>query len=220
MMNCTRWYISCSLFEAVLIHVFTSVHRILEVVEDVLNVVEVTPEEPFEFAAPAFGVRVEDPPQDLGAEETFTPNITALFSRIMNSTSRMQTETMPELPPAMVTLGSTVLRPENNESRVTVSTSIYGSDSLFQQRQSFIERTNREREQVGGIVLDVVLRQNGKVANVFRPPNSNVVRPSFTKSAVSEACNVSFLNQILYFLIYLFLCCLSQALYLSQYVIL
>ena len=162
-----------------------SVHRILEFVEAVLNVVEVTPEDPFEFAAPAFGVRVEDPPQDLGADETFTPNITALFRQIMNSMSSMQTETMSELPPAMVTLGSTLLRPVNNESRVTVSTSIYGSDSLFQQRQSFIERTNREREQVGGIVLDVVLRQNGKVANVFRPPNSNVVRPSFTKSAVS-----------------------------------
>lgn len=118
--------------------------------------------------------------------ETFAPNITALFNQILSSTTdSKQMEVMPELPPAMVTLASTLLRLDSNESRLRISTSIYGSDALFQQRQSFITRTNRERERVGSIVLDISLRQNGTVTRIFRPPNSNVVRPSFTKSMVS-----------------------------------
>ena len=73
----------------------------------------------------------------------------------------------------------------SNGSRLRISTSIYGRDSLFQQRQSFMRRTNQEREIVGSIVLDVSLTQSGKVINVFNPPSSNVVRPSFTKRLVS-----------------------------------
>ena len=160
--------------------------RLLEFVEDVLNVVEVTPDDPFEFASPKFGVRVENPPLDLNTMETFAPNITALFSRIMsNTTGSKQMEVMPELPSASVTLGSTLLLLDSNESRLHISTSIYGRDSLFQQRQSFITRTNRERERVGSIVLDVTLRQKGTVTSILRSPNSNIVRPSFTKSMVS-----------------------------------
>ena len=79
--------------------------------EDVLDVVEVAPDDPFEFAAPEFGVRVEEPPEDLGEEESFTPNITALLSEIMSSnTGNMRMDTMPEVPPAQVALSSTVLR--------------------------------------------------------------------------------------------------------------
>ena len=170
------------------VHVFSSyICRLLEIVEDVLNAVEVAPGDPFEFAGVEFGVRVEDPPLDLGTEGTFAPNITALFNQIMSSSmTSMQMEAMTELPPAMVTLSSTLLYPaSNNGSTLRVSTSIYGRDSLFQQRANFIRRTNRERERVGSIVLDVSLRQNGSVINIFSSPSSNVVRPSFTKTMVS-----------------------------------
>ena len=153
--------------------------------EDVLDVVEVTPENPFEFAALEFGVRVEDPPADLGGEDSFTPNITALFNDIMSSTAgSVQMEEMPELPPAMVTLASTLLSPDNTGARPRISTSIYGRDSLFQQRRSFVVSTNQQQERVGGTIIDLTLRLNGNVMNIFRPPNSNVVRPSFTKSMV------------------------------------
>ena len=153
--------------------------RLLDFVEDVLNVVEVIPDNPFEFAAPQFGVRVEDPPEYLGEEETFAPNITALLSQIKSSTAKnMQQEEIPELPPAMVTLNSTLLSPDDTGSKPRVSTSVFASGALFQQR------SNREREKVGSIVVDLSLRLGGKVKNVNHP-NSNVVKPTFTKSTVS-----------------------------------
>ena len=156
--------------------------RILEIVEDVLDVVEVTPEEPFEFAAPDFGVRVEDPPEDLGEEETYTPNLGALLTQVMSST--MTSVEMPEVPSAAVTLSSTLLQRDDSGSRPRISTSVFARDSLFQQRDSFTRRNNLANEIVGGIVLDLTLRSNGVVKNVLGRPNSNVVRPRFTKSVV------------------------------------
>ena len=168
--------------DSILIHL---IHRLLGAVEDVLNVVEVTPETPFVFAAPEFGVRVEGPPEDLGEEESFTPNITGLLNDIMSSTAgNMPMKEVPELPPAKVTLASTLLNQDNNGSRPSISMSIFGRDSLFQQRSSFIIRNKLQQEKVGGIVLDITLRLNGKVMNIDLPPNSNVVRPTFTKSMV------------------------------------
>ena len=159
------------------------IYRLLETVDQVLNFVDVNPDEPFEFAAPEFGVRVEDPPEDLEDGGSFFPSIAPLLNDIMSSAAG-NTE-MPELPPAMVTLASTLLRPvKNGGRRPRISTSIFGRDSLFQQRRSFIMRTNRAQEGVGSIVLDIALRLDGAVLNVFRPPNSNVVRPGFTKSTV------------------------------------
>ena len=155
--------------------------------EDVLNVVEVSPGDPFQFADLEFGVRVEDPPLNLDTEETFAPNITALFNQILIITmTNMQKKTITELPPTKVTLSSALLHMAGDNGRTSISTSIYGRDSLFQQRQSFTIRNNRERHKVGSIVLDVSLRQNGKIVNVFSSPGSNVVRPSFTKTAVSS----------------------------------
>ena len=155
--------------------------------EVVLNVVEVAPGDPFQFADLEFGVRVEDPPLVLDTEETFAPNITALFNQILNITMKdMQKETITELPPAMASLSSALLYPaDNNGSRLRISTSIYGRDSLFQQRQSFTIRNNRERQRIGSIILDLSLRQNGKIIKVTSSPNSNVVHPSFTKTRVS-----------------------------------
>ena len=155
-------------------------HRILGIVEDVLNVVEVTPEKPFEFAAPDFGVRVEDPPEDLDLKESYAPDLGALLSQVMGSTTAsMET---PEVPPAAVTLSSALLERDSKGNRPRISTSVFARDSLFRQRDSF--RTNRPREIVGGIVVDLSLRSDGQVKTVLRPPNSNVVRPSFTKSMV------------------------------------
>ena len=149
-------------------------------------VVEVSPGDPFEFADLEFGVRVEDPPLDLVTEETFAPNITALFNQILNITmANMQKKTITELPPTKVTLSSALLHMAGDNGRTSISTSIYGRDSLFQQRQSFSRGNNRERQRIGSIVLDVSLRQNGRVINVFSSPGSNIVRPSFTKTAVS-----------------------------------
>ena len=160
--------------------------RLLELVEEVLNFVEVTPKHPFEFAAPDFGVRVEDPPAELQEEESFTPNITDLFSLIWNSTAAsIQTEEIPELPSAMVSLASSVLHTNDSESRPQIVVSIYGRDALFQQRQNFTRRIDRESERVGSIVCEISLRQNGKLKTVSSSPNSNVVRPSFMKSRVS-----------------------------------
>ena len=151
-----------------------------------MNVVKVTPDDPFEFAAPGFGVRVEDPPADLGEEESFTPNITDLLNQIKNSTTaQMQMEEIPELPSAMVSLASTLLHPHDNEGRPQIAVSIYGRDSLFQQRQNFTRRINSENERVGSIVCEISLRLNRRVMNVVHPPNSNVVRPSFMKTLVS-----------------------------------
>ena len=158
----------------------------MEIVEDVLNVVEVMPDKPFEFAAPQFGVRVEDPPQDLGEKESFALNITALLSEIMSSTAgNMRIEQMPEVPPAQVTLSSTLLRPKENESQLQVSTSMFVTDNLFQQRDVFIRSGNLMGRGVGSIILDISLRLDGKVQNVERSFNSNVVQPQFTKTLVS-----------------------------------
>ena len=161
------------------------IQRLLGLVEEVLNVVEVTPDKPFEFAAPEFGIRVEDPPADL-REDFFTPNITSLFVQIINrSTENMQTEDGPELTPTVVTLASTLLRSDDNTNRPQIVLSIYGRDTLFQQRQNFTTRNNRQSQRVGSVVCEISLRLNRSVMNVLYPPNSNVVRPSFTKSVVS-----------------------------------
>ena len=158
------------------------INRILDFVKQVLNFVEVAPDEPFEFAAHEFGVQVEEPPDDLEEEGSFTPNITTLLNDIMSRTGR--TMEMPELPPAKVTLASTLLSPDANGRRPHISTSIFGRDSLFQQRSSFIKRKKRSQQKVGGIILDISLRLDGAVMNIFRSLNSNIVRPSFTKSIV------------------------------------
>ena len=156
--------------------------------DSVLNVVVVTPEDPFQFAASEFGVRVEDPPEDLGEEDTFTPNIAALLSQVMNITAaNMLMEEMLELPPAMANLSSTLLSRNTAGSRPRISAAVYGRDALFQERPSFIARNNRETERVGSIVIDISLRLNRSMINISAPPNSNIVRPSFTKSMVSHS---------------------------------
>ena len=158
--------------------------RILAIVETVLNVVDVAPGDPFQFAAPEFGVHVESPPEDLRKEDAFTPNIAGLLSQIMNITlANMPMGELPELPGATVNLSSTLLSRNTTGSRPLVSAAIYGRDSLFQERP----RNNREIERVGSIIVDISLRSNGSVISISRAPNSNVVRPSFTKSMVSHA---------------------------------
>ena len=165
---------------------YFSFGRIFVIVEMVLNVVEVTPGNPFQFAAPEFGVRVEDPPEDLGVEETFSPNLASLLAEIMNRTAaNQQMEETPELPPAMVSLASTLLTPDSIGTRPRISAAVYGCDSLFQQRSSFIASNNLETVIVGSIVVDISLRRNGSVLNILRPPNSNVVIQNFTKSMAS-----------------------------------
>ena len=158
--------------------------RILEIVDDVLNVVEVAPEKPFEFAAPDFGVRVEEPPEDLDAEKLFAPDLGALLSQVMTSTAAsMQMEEMPEVPSAAISLSSTLLRGDNGTRRL-ISISVFVRDSLFQERAS-MTMDNRTREIVRSIVVDLSLRSGGKVISIAAPPNSNVVRPRFTKTMVS-----------------------------------
>ena len=151
---------------------------------DVLNVVEVAPEKPFEFAAPYFGVRVEDPPEDLDDEKLFAPNLGTLLSQVMNRTAAsMQMEEMPEVPSAAISLLSTLLR-DNNGTKRLISISVFVRDSLFQERAS-MTTDNCTREIVGSIVVDLSLRSGGKVIPIAKPPNSNVVRPHFTKTMVS-----------------------------------
>ena len=153
--------------------------------EDVLNVMEVTHGNPFQFAASEFGVRVEYPPEDLGEEDTFTPNMAGLLSQVMNITAAsVPMGEMPELPPAMVNLSSTLLSRDTTGRIPRISAVIYGRDALFQERSSFISR-NRETERVGSIVIDISLRLNKSAVSISGPPNSNVVRPSFMKSLVS-----------------------------------
>ena len=150
--------------------------------EIVLNVVAmaVTPGNPFHFATPEFAVRLEDPSEELGEENFFIPNIAALLSQIMNKTAaNMPTGELLELPPAMVNLSSTLLSRDTTGRRPRISAVIYGRDALFQ------ERINRGTERVGSIILDISLRLNGSVKTVSAPPNSNVVKPSFTKSMVN-----------------------------------
>ena len=152
--------------------------------ETVLNVVDVAPGDPFQFATPEFGVHVESPPEDLKEEDTFTSNIAGLLGQVMNITSaNMPMGELPELPAATVNLSSILLSRDTTGSRPLVSATIYGRDALFQERP----RNNRETERVGSIIVDISLRSNGSVISISRAPNSNVVRPSFTKSMVSDA---------------------------------
>ena len=151
---------------------------------DILNVVEVAPEKPFEFAAPDFGVRVEEPPEDLSDEKPFAPDLRALLSQVMTSTAAsMQMEEMPEVPSAAISLLPTILRGDNG-TRLLISISVFVRDSLFQERAN-MTMDNHTREIVGSIVVDLSLRSGGKVIAIAKPPNSNVVRPHFTKTMVS-----------------------------------
>ena len=163
---------------------FWCAYRILRIVDDVLNVVEVVPEKPFEFAAPYFGVQVEEPPEDLDDEKLFAPNLGALLSQVMTSTATsMQMEEMPEVPSAAMSLSSTLLRGDN-ATTLLILTSVFVRNSLFQERTS-MTMDNRTREIVGSIVVDLSLRSGGKVIPIAEPPNSNVVQPRFTKTMVS-----------------------------------
>ena len=147
---------------------------------------EVTSEDPFEFATPDFGVQVEDPPEKLRKEDYFTPNIAGLLDQVMNITAaKLPMGEMPELPPAMVNLSSTLLSRDTTGRRPRISTVVYGRDALFQKRPSCTARNNRETERVGSIVIDISLRLNRRVINISAPPNSSVVRPSFTKTMVN-----------------------------------
>ena len=153
--------------------------------DDVLNVVEVAPEKPFEFAAPDFGVRVEEPPEDLDDEKLFAPDLGALLSQVMNRTAEsMRMEEMPEVPSAAISLSPTILRIGDNGMRPRISTSVFVRDSLFQERAN-MTLDNRTREIVGSIIVNLSLRSDGKVIPIAAPPNSNVVRPRFTKTMVS-----------------------------------
>ena len=153
--------------------------------DDVLNVVEVAPEKPFEFAAPDFGVRVEEPPEDLDDEKLFAPDLGALLSQVMTSTAAsMQMEEMPEVPSAAISLSPTLLRRGSNGMRPRISTSVFIRDSLFLERDN-MSKDNCTRQIVGSIVVDLSLRSGGKVIPIAEPPNSNVVRPRFTITMVS-----------------------------------
>lgn len=104
----------------------------------------------------------------------------------MSSTAgNMRIEQMPEVPPAQVTLSSILLKPKENESQLQVSTSVFVTDNLFQQRDVFIRSGNLMGRGVGSIILDISLRLDGKVQNVEHSFNSNVVQPQFTKTLVS-----------------------------------
>lgn len=158
--------------------------------KDVLNVVKVAPDNPFEFASPQFGVRVEDPPADLGEKESFSPNLTALLNQIMsNNAGKMEME-VPEVPSAEVALSSTLLKPKEGGSQPRVSTTVYVTDKLFQQRDAYTKKSNLKDRDVGGIILDISVRADGKIQDVNYPKNSNIVKPQFTKSSVSaHACD-------------------------------
>ena len=164
---------------------FWCTYRILRIVDDILNVVEVAPEKPFEFAAPDFGVRVEEPPEDLDDEKLFTPDLGALLSQVLTSTAAsMQIEEVPEVPSAAISFSPTLLRRGDNGMRPRISTSVFIRDSLFQERVN-MSMEYLTREIVGSIVVDLTLRSDGKVIPIAAPPNSNVVRPRFTKTTVS-----------------------------------
>ena len=163
---------------------FWCTYRILRIVDDVLNVVKVAPEKPFEFAAPYFGVRVEEPPEDLDDEKLFAPNLGVLLNQVMTSTAAsMQMEEIPEVPSAAISLLSTLLR-GNNGTRRLISILVFIRDSLFQERAS-MTMDSRTREIVGSIVVDLSLQSGGNVIPIAAPPNSNAVRPRFTKTMVS-----------------------------------
>ena len=84
------------------------------------------------------------------------------------------------MPSAAVTLSSTLLQLDDTGNRPRISISVFARASLFQERNS----VNHTNVIVGSIVVDLTLRSNGGVKTVSRPPNSNVVRPRFTKSMV------------------------------------
>ena len=164
---------------------FWCTYRILRIVDGILNVVEVAPEKPFEFAAPGFGVRVEEPPEDLDDEKLFAPDLGALLSQVLTSTTAsMQMEEMPEVPSAAISLSPTLVRRGNNGMRPRISTSVFIRDSLFQERDNK-SMEYRTREIVGSIVVDLSLQSGGKGIPIAKPPNSNVVQPHFTKTMVS-----------------------------------
>ena len=139
--------------------------------DNVLSVIatKVTPGNPFQFATPEFGVRVEDPSEELGENaDTFTPNITDLLSQIMN-------RSLENVPPAMVDISSTLLN-DTTGSIPRISVAIYGRDALFQERSNFSNR------KVGSIITDISLRSlDGRVKTIDHPTNSNIVRPTFAK---------------------------------------
>lgn len=162
-------------------------HRLLHVVDVVLNAVDVTPDNPFEFAAPQFGVRVEELPA-LNLEDFFQPNVTAIINQIRAESANSMT--MVELPLAMVVLSSNVLRQLQSASnsignQTRIATVVYATDALFQQRTSPTGRDSLQ--QVGSIIVDISLRRNGEVKNVEGPANGNIVRSLFMKTEVSRA---------------------------------
>ena len=152
--------------------------------DTVLNTVETTPDEPFEFVSPQLGVRVEDPPP-LDEEEFFQPNLTGLLSKISTESSdSMQTD---ELPLVMVSLASAVLQHNDSSgNRTRIASVIYRSDALFQQRVPLTSTDSSLVRQVGSIILDISLRRNDMVENIESDNNSNIARPFFMKKTVSE----------------------------------
>ena len=150
-------------------------YRILVIVEKILSVIsmKVTPGDPFQFAAPDFGIRVEDPSKDLRGGDTFTPSLVDLLSKVTNSTAT-------NLPPAMVNISSTLLN-DTTGSIPRISAAIYGHDALFQARPRFAARVNHE---VRSSIIDISLWVNGSMKPILCPRNSNVVRISFTKTMV------------------------------------
>ena len=100
-----------------------------------------------------------------------------------STTASMQMEEMPEVPSAAISLSTTLLRGDNDMT-LLISMSVFVRDSLFQELAS-MTMDNRTREIVRSIVVDLSLRSGGKVIPIAAAPNSNVVRPHFTKTKVS-----------------------------------
>lgn len=151
-------------------------YRILAIVEKILSVIamKVTPGDPFQFAAPDFGIRVEDPSKDLSEGDTFTPSLVDLLSKVMNGTAT-------NLPPAMVNISSNLLN-DATGSIPRISATIYGHDALFQGRPRFAARVNHE---VRSSIIDISLWLNGSMKPILCPRNSNVVKITFTKTMVN-----------------------------------
>ena len=92
------------------------------IVDNVLNVVEVAPDEPFEFVALDFGVSVEEPPEYLGINEPYVPDLGAFMSQIMTSTAAsMQMDEIPEIPSATIFLSSILLSQDRNGNKPCIS---------------------------------------------------------------------------------------------------
>lgn len=135
---------------------------------------KVTPGDPFQFAAPDFGIRVEDPSKDLREGDTFTPSLVDLLSKVMNGTAT-------NLPPAMVNISSNLLN-DATGSIPRISATLYGHDALFQTRPRFAARVNQE---VRSSIIDISLWLNGSMKPILCPRNSNVVKITFTKTMVN-----------------------------------